>query len=230
MEQQLLDKIRTEEKRSQRRMLTYTAIPFVVALLLIAASWYAVYQANQKVEALNIRMTQLDIEIGTMEMELARKSDSIKSLQQLFEMALNYKDKRFTFSYEIDKEMYSRYPAQTELITFFRHLVEEEETGWKLGGYSLEEGFDSPSFATFIINRFSQTEISESERYAIRDMLPPTDRPAIGDVVFYEAGYAMFYFEYRQKPFVIGMTPIGLASLQLDFGPRIIGYGQVDYD
>ena len=97
------------------------------------------------------------------------------------------------------------------------------------GGSTPESGFDSPSFATFMINKHSQTKVTVNERYQLWNVLPATNEPEVGDIVFYEHGYAIFYFKYRNQPFVLGMTPIGLTSLTYDFGPKRIGFGKVDY-
>ena len=36
-----------------------------------------------------------------------------------------------------------------------RELISYEITKWKLGGSSVEEGFDSPSFASYLVNKYS---------------------------------------------------------------------------
>jgi hypothetical protein len=42
------------------------------------------------------------------------------------------------------------------------------------------------------------------------------EAPRNGDLVFYRAGYAMFYFaDPREGPFVLGMTPFGVAALKI---------------
>ncbi len=52
----------------------------------------------------------------------------------------------------------------------------------------------------------------------------------VGDIIFYETGYTMLYFmDARNSPFCIGMTPVGIMTLNIEFGPRIIGYGRVEY-
>ena len=60
-------------------------------------------------------------------------------------------------------------------------------------------------------------------------MLMPATGPTVGSVVFYKTGYTMFYFlDTYQKPFVIGMTPLGIASLEPDFA-EVTGYGSPLY-
>ena len=102
--------------------------------------------------------------------------------------------------------------------------------GWKLNGYSPEAGFDSPSFAAYLLNKNDLLKIEPSQRYRLPEILPETNDPRIGDLIFYDSGYAMFYFRDRNgHPFCIGMTPLGIAALEINFGPRLLKYCRVDY-
>ncbi len=98
--------------------------------------------------------------------------------------------------------------------------------GWKWGGIAPEEGFDSPSFAAFVLERNGLLPAPAFEvRYRLREVLRATSSPNVGDVVFYERGYTMFYYvDQDNQPFVIGMTPFGILALEPDFAP-IIGFG-----
>jgi hypothetical protein len=64
---------------------------------------------------------------------------------------------------------------------------------------------------------------------SLSSKLPTTTQPRTGDLVFYSAGYAMFYFaDPREGPFVLGMTPFGIAALKSDFA-KPVGYRQVEW-
>jgi len=64
---------------------------------------------------------------------------------------------------------------------------------------------------------------------SLYEKLPSTTQPRTGDLVFYPAGYAMFYFtEPREGSFVLGMTPVGIAALKSDFS-KPVGYRQVQW-
>jgi hypothetical protein len=75
-------------------------------------------------------------------------------------------------------------------------------------------GFNSPGFANFVLS-----EIEPGMNLAA---LPATSDPKLGDIVEYEGGFALFLLQDADaQPFVIGMTPAGIASLEPDFGvPR----------
>ena len=228
--EQILSKFQNEEKRSRKRMFLYTSIPLIITVVLIVISYLSVDNANTQVKVLEIQKQDLEVTIGELNNSVILKTDSLAEMRKVMELAINYKDKRHSFNFSIDKELFSVYPKQTRLLSEMRELIDDEKVKWHLGGNSLEKGFDSPSFATYMINKFAKTNIENNERYKLKEVLPNLNSsPEVGDLVFYEHGYAMFYFKYRGKPFVVGMTPIGLASLTLDFGPKIIGYGKVDY-
>ena len=225
----IIEKFQQEERRSKKRMLIYTSVPLILTFILILVSYFSVNNANKQVKELEKQKQSLELTIDGLNNEMSLKNDSLTEMKKVMELAITYKDKRFEFDFSRDKELFSRYPEQTRLISEMRRMIDANEIKWHLGGNSPEVGFDSPSFATYMINKFSKTEIPSSDRYKLREILPSTSQPEVGDIVFYQNGYAMFYFKYRDQPFVVGMTPIGLTSLTFDFGPQRIGFGKVKY-
>ena len=225
----MLRKIRKEEKKSKKRMFIFSTIPFGITIILVLISFIVVTNANKQVQELRKEKEELEETINKLSDEVSLKSDTLAEMKKTIELALNYKDKRYSFDFAIDKSLHSRFPKQTNMLSEMRDMIENNTIKWHLGGYTIETGFDSPSFATYMINKYSATSVENSERYNLREILPSVSEPEVGDIVFYENGYAMFYFEYRNEPFVVGMTPIGLASLTFDFGPELIGFGKVNY-
>ena len=224
-----MERFQKEEKKAKKRMLLFISIPLILTLILVLVSYFAVDNANQQVKELTQQKNKLEENINELNDEINTKTDSLAEMKNIMELAINYKDKRHSFNFSVDKELYSLYPKQTQMLTDMRNMIDSGQIKWHLGGSTPESGFDSPSFATFMINKHSATNVPVSERYQLRNVLPSTDEPEVGDIVFYEHGYAMFYFKYRNQPFVVGMTPIGLTSLTYDFGPKRIGFGKVDY-
>lgn len=75
-------------------------------------------------------------------------------------------------------------------------------------------GFNSPGFTGYVLGRVVRGKSLKS--------LPETETPQLGDIIRYENGLDMFLLEDANgKAFVIGMTPVGIAALEPDFGvPR----------
>jgi hypothetical protein len=80
-------------------------------------------------------------------------------------------------------------------------------------------GYNSPGFATLILQQVNRLPPGRSLNDLPRDDGPPR----LGDVVVYESGYSMFFFrDHLRREFVIGMTPRGVLALNYDFGSRRI--------
>ena len=135
------------------------------------------------------------------------------------------------------------YPGRGDVLHEVRELKAAmsqttQPVQWKLNGRSPQEGFDSPSFAAYVLEQRGLIpsgstahlgEGVEGEQRDLRHMLNPVTAPNVGDVVFYKTGYTMFYFhDMNGRPFVIGMTPLGIASLEVNFADPI-GYGTPNY-
>jgi len=81
-----------------------------------------------------------------------------------------------------------------------------------------------------VLNEFDLIDTAIYIQRGLMEFLPSTDSPQTGDLIFYATGYTMFYFRtYEGEPFCIGMTPVGIAPLKIDFGPKILGYGRISY-
>jgi len=222
MDESIVDKIKLEERRSIKRMFYCTCIPIIITIVLISFSYIKVNEASKTVEKLNQQ-------IDALNKELKLKSDSLKFVQETYEFAITYEDKRFKLGYSIDKYLFSLHPIQTAMLEEIRELIDYGNVKWKLGGHSVEDGFDSPSFASYLVNKYSKITIPNDKIYVLYDYLQIKEEPKTGDLIIYEHGYTMIYFENYGTPFCVGMTPIGLSSLEIEFGPRILGYFNIDY-
>lgn len=166
--------------------------------------------------------------------EIRREADQLRreldETQALLARTLELSQYRFDVTPVTVKMISSRHPREAEILRFIIEL-REQGVGWHLGGQAPEDGFDSPSFAEFVLRQFrlapggataGLTLLEASRR--LYDTLPRARSPQVGDLVFYPSGYVMFYFVDRQdRPFVIGMTPFGIVALKWDFA-RIDGY------
>jgi uncharacterized membrane-anchored protein YhcB (DUF1043 family) len=169
------------------------------------------------------QVTELKSELNDTREKL---EDARERLAETFEMS--------RFEHPVDpvdlKMIFSRYPKQARALQLMLEM-KEQGVGWHLGGQLPEVGFDSPSFAAYILQELGVLESSGAQPESLLSrsrqlytQLEPVDEPGIGDLAFYPAGYALFYFlDHEQNPFVIGMTPAGIVALEPDFA-KVIGY------
>ena len=241
---ELLSAIGRKERQSLRRVLLWTLVPAAAAGALLGYSALRLRTAADEVgrleqtandyraqaEALRVKAAQRSSDLNRLNVEIASLRSELDQAEQRVRETVDLS----RFSHEVDlvdlKMLFSRFPVASQLLARILEL-RNRKVGWKLGGQRPEEGFDYPSFATYILHDVGtlpnqgvpgETLVAASRR--LYDSLPPAPSPQVGDLVFYPSGYAMFYFlDQRQQPFVIGMTPMGIAALNPDFA-RPDGY------
>ena len=152
--------------------------------------------------------------------------DTRKRLAETFQMS--------RFEHPVDpvdlKMIFSRFPKQARALELMLEM-QQRDVGWHLGGQTPEVGFDSPSFAAFVLQELESLVLGSNPQDTLLtrsrqlfSQLEPLDQPSVGNLVFYPAGYALFYFlDHDNKPFVIGMTPAGIVALEPDFA-KPVGY------
>lgn len=253
---------RTERRESQRRRraILYTLIPIMMALILLVYSSTRIQKETNQVMALQREAAQYEQQIqGLKKIETKYKTrvDELSTLSaqhaaqakeletrilflkkelDLSEQRLKSAVKLSQYTHPIDftdlKTIFSRYPRQSKALELILRL-RQRNVGWHLGGQTPDIGFDSPSFAMYVLNKLElpigRLRSGESILSASRQLFHRLQRvssPNVGDLVFYPAGYVLFYFrDENNKPFVIGMTPTGITALKPNFS-RPVGYGR----
>jgi hypothetical protein len=211
----LIAKVEARERLARKRAIAYTVIPILLAGILLWFTSVRVIHARQEVARYQKSINEYVKRVSELEERLRQSTSYVEHIVQLDWSNVKY--------------LHSRYPRQAELLERII-MLKEREVKWKLGGSSPEEGFDSPSFAAYLLDRVGLLRIPFSERYRLRELISPTSEPEVGDLIFYDTGYTMFYFKDRRgEPFCVGMTPAGIVALEIRFGPRLLGYGKMDY-
>ena len=189
-------------------------------------------QTQQALEMANSQLDQTQQELEKTKSQLEQEQQELDELEDSLEETTKYLQEARTFqqyAYQIDEtslkqlSMELPYPMSDLLLDILG--MQYRGIGWKLGGFSPDEGFDSPSFAAYMLDTYFFLPGVLDNRYSLKAVLPPGNQPRVGSLVFYELGYTMFYFEDTDNtPFVIGMTPLGIIALRENFAP-ILGYG-----
>jgi uncharacterized protein YoxC len=252
----LLERIERREQSVRLRTILYSLLPVALTIVLLGYTASSVRTAQQQVDGLknesSTYTTQIDtfkkgqetskaqtqslqVDVENYKNQVTQLQTQLAETQKSLSEAVNLSRSLRTIDSGNAKELASRFPGSESLLQQLLDL-RQRRTKWKPGGQSVQEGFDSASFAMYMLRqkRVSGTEprTGESLLDASRDLsnrLPTTKQPRTGDLVFYPAGYAMFYFEDRgEGSFVLGMTPFGVTALKSDFA-KPLGYRQVQW-
>jgi len=211
----LLEQIENRERLLRKRSFYLTIIPIIIAGILIWCTSYKIIKAKKELELSRTQVSELNQKLKILKHQLGEATNFVKNI------------------YEIDwtnaKYLASLYPRQARVLFYVREM-QNKNVKWKLKGKTPEEGFDSPSFCAYILDKLRITENLMKKRYDLLNFLAPIESPRVGDLIIYENGYTMFYFEDRLgQPFCIGMTPVGIVSLKINFGPKLLGYRKINY-
>jgi uncharacterized protein YoxC len=252
----LLERMARREKSARSRGVLYTLLPVTLTVVLLGYSQSSIRTAQKQMDALKAEAATYTSQIDTLKKNTESYKSQSQSLQgdtenyknQVGELQSQLTETQKALSeavslsrslrpidYANTKELAGRFPGNESLLQELLDL-RQRRIKWKLGGQSTQEGFDSPSFAMYILKqkRASGIELRSGESLSeaskgLYEKLPPTTQPKTGDLAFYSAGYAMFYFaDPREGPFVLGMTPVGITALKADFA-KPVGYRQVQW-
>ncbi len=214
----LLELIEKKERKSRNRTIIYSIIPILLAFILIIFTGNKIKQLNEIKNEREKYIKEIDsmkVQINALQKQLEKSTDFVSNLHQI--------------NWSESKMLFSLFPKQARLLSEIKDM-KRGNIKWKIGSINPQKGFDSPSFATYMINKYSKTHVDEKNRYKLKDFIKPIDKPETGDLIFYEWGYSMFYFtDESHQPYCIGMTPAGIVALNINFGPKILGYGNIDY-
>lgn len=230
-----LARIEAGERTARRNVVIASIIPVMLAVALVGFTAYWVQRSASQVRALNTAKEELATEVDSLQQKNRTLSEQTQQLETLlrdaaalskFTQPMGFADLKYVASTDIQ--------AGRILEVVLR--LKERDVKWRLGGRSPREGFDSPGFAAFVLRDLGLLPGvqggppgGEGGPPALRTdpggwlhkHLPAVEQPRPGDLVFYESGYAMFYFRKPgAQPFVIGMTPFGITSLVPDFAKR----------
>jgi hypothetical protein len=185
-------------------------------------------QANENLATLHEQLQNTTSELEQTKEELNKVKKELDETTQTLNSANVFLTNLFTVDIYIEKnELGSRYPAQAEVLFYIQDL-QYRGVGWNYYGFSETDGFNSPNFVIYVLQYFGYISGEHGGNARPWQILKPVDRPAIGDIIYYEGGYSMFYFEQSGEPYVIGMTPLGIIAQRPDFA-KVLGYLHVPY-
>jgi hypothetical protein len=171
-----------------------------------------VASARSDAERANAEVTRLRAEVDDANRKLAALVEQIR-------VSTDYAQHLHPVDWEDAKYLYGTSDRLADLLQRILQL-RDRRVPFSLAN-TVEQGFTSPGFAAYILGQLGIARPGAPLQSTIEG-LARTDTPKPGDLVLYRGGFAMFYLEdHQRQPFVIGMTPAGIAALQPNFGvPR----------
>lgn len=223
--------IKTDKRRKSLPVLI--SVQLIIAFLTVAITVVVGLKIKPLIEKkVELEQTVVDLEnhVVNLEKNIGGLERNVNELETRIRETTVFDRNRYQMNWDNAKMLLSGANYKQERLIIDIIEMKYSGVGWKLNGYSPDVGFDSPGFAAWLLNKNEILNIEPSQRYRLSEMLPETDNPRTGDLIFYDSGYVMFYFRDRNgHPFCIGMTPLGIAALEIEFGPLLIKYGKLNY-
>ena len=215
--------------KSSRQSAFASFVGIIIVILSLVYSSYRLSTLQKQIDKKQAQFTKISHELLSITEEKIKYKIQVKELEKRLQETMVFDKNRYQMDWKRSKSLASNY--HTARLVSDLYNMKYEGVNWKLGGTLPETGFDSPSFVAYLlIKEYKTLDIEWKDRYKLRDLLPRTTNPKNGDLIFYDTGYTMFYFKDRSgHPFCIGMTPLGIVALEIEFGPRLLHFGIVDY-
>jgi hypothetical protein len=238
----LLARIEAREAAARRRTVLLSIVPIMIGTVVLGGMALGVRtlaerttQLKAEAESYRQETEQRRQEAESARAQAAELQRRVNSLEEQLRQTTDLTRFRHPIDLTDFKMIASLQPRAARALDII-FLLREQNVRWRLGGRSPSEGFDSPSFAAYVIERarpgllgpLAATDPVAASR-ALMNVLPRTTTPQPGDLVFYPSGYALFRFNDRQnRPFVIGMTPQGILALDPGFS-QSVGAARVNW-
>lgn len=215
-----------------------------VALSQAEASQAEVQALSGRLEENSAKLADYEREVASLQTALVTKENQFEALDTQVQLASQLQVTRDYSGWQVWlkeaipylSRVYINDPAGAALIARLLNVLDSlfaQSPPYNLLGASVEEGFNSPSFAMHVLAQIGRVPAPRTpvlDQAALRDyllangMVQRRERvPRAGDLVLYEDGFAMFYFPdpQQQQPLVIGMTAGGVSVLAPDFAPVV---------
>ncbi len=199
----------------------------------IPAAQATVTAAEATQVQLQVGLSQAQVALATSTAELANVQAALATSNADMLTARGFTPYACSISPERLKE-HAYGTRQADVLNYLFSL-QQKNVAWNPHGFSIADGFDSPNFALFVLQNATEPPLVSPDIQ--RDTLPwniitlpSTTSPKDGDIIYYESGYTMFYYNIGVDPdpntmqyyipCVIGMTPLGIQVLKVDFATQ----------
>jgi hypothetical protein len=179
-------------------------------------------------EELQSELSQSQADLSQSRSALATATAQLSETQKELDAARVFAQNNCPIDEMVLKEYTSDYTLQAQVLIYLFEAQRNKQIPWNPGGFSETDGFDSPNFALYVLqNAISGLPLVSTDYQPGSlpwNILQSITTPHDGDIVYYQSGYTMFYYELpvsygseEKMKCVIGMTPLGIISQQMGF-------------
>jgi hypothetical protein len=204
-------------KRRQRASLVATLV--TTAVLVAAGGGFLIYSISEIADK-QAQLSQLTAKLDDAQSQLTMMETVVAEKTKEADDAANLAKQIYPMNWADEKLLFSQFGNATRFLIAIADAQRQNAHWGVQGGETLERGFTSPGFANYILSKALPGTTFES--------LPLRQgAPHPGDIIRYDPPYTMFYFpdsgpSQKHEGFVVGMTPLGIASLTRSFTPKIV--------
>ena len=212
----LVSRIEARDRRSRRIGIVATVIPAIIGLLIIGLASSQVSGLNGKAKAAEEKLRATEEKLRTTEEKLRSAERELGETRTTLRELASFERYVAHITPADIKHLGALYPEKSHLFfNLFRSM--ERDTPWKYGGRTESEGFDSPTFAAYVLDVLPEFGPGSTRELLLR-RFSSVSQPRPGDLIFYPNGYVMFYaVSERGGELAIGMTPFGVGALKFRF-------------
>ena len=226
--QQRLEMVRTDLEGSQAKLAQVDAArkeseaSYGQVKAALAAAETQLAQQRQEAERLRAKQRQ---EAERLRAQLADSNSKLEALTAQIRESADLTRYLHPIDFADAKNLYNTAPQLGDLLARILSL-KDRNLPFNFANRP-DVGFTSPGFAGYVLQELRRLPAGAPDA-ALRT-LPSATEPQLGDVILYETGFALFYLkDHNGAPFVIGMTPKGVAALDPDFRVRRTGVLRTD--
>ncbi len=203
-----------KQERTSRRKTMY----FFVFLIVFGSTWIIISAVLVSKNLSEYRKLEYKTE------ELIRINDSLKTALKEAGNILEYKTYLFS---EFSKDLYYNLDASIRTVLKEVHSYQLENlTEPNEESFDRVYTYNSPQFISYVLKEAGILDKICGSADQLISVLPPAIGDLKnGDIIVYESGYSMLYFQGSGKrpsfSYVIGMTPYGVIELSPYFAKKI---------
>lgn len=207
-------------KRRQRASLTATLV--TTAVLVVVAGGFLLYSVTQIADK-QTQLSDLTAKLDDAQSRLSMMETVVAEKTKEADDAANLAKQIYPLNWADEKVLFSRFGRASQVLSAIAD-AQRANAHWGFRE-TLQGGFTSPGFADYILSRAGSSTVTY-ESLPLRQGAPHP-----GDIIRYDPPYTMFYFpdvgpSAKNEGFVVGMTPLGIASLTKSFTPKIVDIRQ----